>query len=70
VYANQARQDSEYIRNKIKNRNNANSFNSGVPLKRNDINSDSSNEYSNAIFYFIIVFIANVVKYDARDVKD
>ena len=44
--------------------------NLSVLLKYNDANLDSSDKYNNTISHFIIVFIASVVKYDVRDVKN
>jgi len=47
-----------------------NSFNLSALLEYDDDNLDLSDEYNNVTFYFIIVFIANAIKYDARDVKN
>ena len=65
AYANQAGQDLEDIRNKIKNRNNADSFNLSASLKCNDANLNLSNKYSDVISYFIAIFIASAIKYNA-----
>ena len=45
-------------------------FNLSALLEYDDDNLDLSDEYNNVTFYFIIVFIANAIKYDARDVKN
>ena len=58
------------IWDKIKNWNDADSFNSSVPLEYNDADLDLSDKRNNVIFHFIIVFIANAIKYNARNVKD
>ena len=60
----------ESIRNKIKDWNNADFSNSSASSEYNDTNSNSSDEHNDAISYFIAIFIANVIKYDAWDVKN
>ncbi len=58
------------IWDKIKDWNNADFFNLNVLLKYNNTNLNLSNEYNNAISYFIIIFIASIIKYDTQDVKN
>ncbi len=70
AYANQVEQNSESIWDKTKDWNNADSFDLGVSLKRNNIDLNLSNKYSNAMSHFIIIFIASVIKYNVRDVKN
>ena len=65
IYANQAKQDSKSIWDKIKDRNNIDSFNSNAPLKHNNTNSNSSDKHNNAISHFIVIFITSIIKYNA-----
>ena len=60
----------EDIWDKIKDRNDADSFNLSASLKHDDANLDLSDKYNNAMSYFTVIFTASVVKYNARDVKD
>ena len=60
----------EGIWNKTKDRNNADSFDLSVLLKRDNANLDLSNKYSNVTSYFIAIFTVSVIKYNAQNIKD
>jgi len=55
----------EGIWDKTKDRNNTDSFNLSALSKYNNANLDSSNKHNNAKSHFIIIFIINVIKYNA-----
>ena len=70
AYADQAGQDSEGIWERIKDRNDANSFDLSVLSKHDDADSNSSDEYNDATSYFITIFTRSAIKYNTRDVKN
>tara|TARA_R110002060_G_scaffold22842_6_gene30992 strand:- start:3651 stop:3821 length:171 start_codon:yes stop_codon:yes gene_type:complete len=55
----------EGIWDRIKNRNNTDSFNSSASLERDNVDSNLSDEYKDVTSHFTAVFIASAVKYDA-----
>ena len=55
----------EGIWDRIKDRNNADSFDLSASLERDDADLNLSNEYSDAISHFIAIFIINAIKYNA-----